>query len=147
MARVDEGCYSFCTLNLDHDGPCVAKEMDYGNARAPGDSMAEVRTKSSTGGEKGVKPQRMDLIPPAALLEIAEHFGKGAVKYADHNYRKGYEWSKSFAALQRHLWAFWDGEDTDAETGSHHLAAVGTHAMMLLTLVRDHPQFDDRYKP
>lgn len=75
--------------------------------------MTEVRTTSSTGGQKGTKLARFDLIPVGPLRELAEHFGKGAAKYDDNQWRKGYEWSKSYAALQRHLNAFWDGEDYD----------------------------------
>lgn len=73
----------------------------------------EVRTTSSTGGEKGVKPQRFDLIPIFALTKLAEHYGAGARKYDDHQWRKGYEYSKSYAALLRHLTAWWGGEDWD----------------------------------
>lgn len=87
----------------------------------PGPSMTtstatgrgEVRTTSVTGGQKGVKLERHDLIPMGPLRELAEHFGKGAQKYDDHQWRKGYEWSKSYSAIQRHLTAFWGGEDYD----------------------------------
>lgn len=106
----------------------------------------EVRTTSSTGGQKGVKPQRYSLLPPEAMNAIAMHFGKGAEKYDDHQWRKGYEWSKSFDAMQRHAWAFWSGEDNDAETGTPHMAAVGFHAMVLLTFMKTHPGHDDRPK-
>lgn len=109
-------------------------------------SDEEVRTTSSTGGQKGVKPQRYSLLPPEAMNAIATHFGKGAEKYDDHQWSKGYEWSKSFDAMQRHAWAFWGGEDNDAETGTPHMAAVGFHAMVLLTFMKTHPGHDDRPK-
>lgn len=75
--------------------------------------MSEVRTTSSTGGQKGTKDERFDLIPTGPLAELARHYGAGAKKYEDHQWRKGYEWSKSYAAIQRHLNAFWGGEDYD----------------------------------
>lgn len=106
----------------------------------------EVRSVSSTGGEKGTKDERFDLLPWGSLAKIARHFGEGAKKYDDHNWRRGYEWSKSFAALQRHLTAFWEGEDIDEETGSPHLAAAGFHILVLLEYMDTHPDFDDRYK-
>lgn len=120
----------------------------YGPDRLADAVTGEVRTVSSTGGEKGVKPERFDLLPTDALALIARHFGVGASKYADHNWRKGYEWSKNYAALQRHLNAYWGGEDVDAETGSLHLAAAGFHVLALLTYATDpfYAQFDDRYK-
>lgn len=73
----------------------------------------EIRSVSSTGAEKGVKLQRFDLIPIGPLTALAEHYGRGAKKYADHNWRKGYEWGKSYSALMRHLTQFWSGEDYD----------------------------------
>jgi hypothetical protein len=74
---------------------------------------AEIRTTSSTGGQKGVKLERFDLIPTMPLVELARHFGRGARKYDLHQWRQGYEWSKSYSALQRHLTAWWSGEEYD----------------------------------
>lgn len=107
--------------------------------------MTEVRTTSSTGGEKGTKPERYDLIPVEALASVARLYGEGAKKYSEHNWRKGYEWSKSYAALQRHANEFWKGVDLDPETGEPHLAAVIFHSLTLITFMDDHPAFDDRY--
>lgn len=106
----------------------------------------EVRSVSATGGEKGVKPARFDLLPTYPLTVLAEHYAKGAAKYDAHNWRRGYAWSNSFAALQRHVWAWWGGEDIDAETGSTHLAAVAFHAFALMQFEHEFPEFDDRYK-
>lgn len=91
-----------------------------------------------TGGAKGSKLARFDLLPYDALTLVAEHFGKGASKYADRNWERGYDWGLSMAALQRHLAAFWSGEDVDEETDSLHLQAVVFHALALLTFqIRD----------
>lgn len=109
--------------------------------------MSEVRSVSATGGEKGTKDERYDLLPAGALAAVARHYGVGAAKYADHNWRRGYEWSKSYAAMQRHAQAFWGGEDIDAETGSPHMAAVAFHALALLTFADEHPSYDDRFRP
>lgn len=75
--------------------------------------MTEVRTTSSSGGQKGVKLARFDLIPVGPLTALAEHFGRGALKYDDNQWRRGYEWSKSYAAVMRHWTKFWGGEDYD----------------------------------
>jgi len=107
--------------------------------------MTEVRTTSSTGGEKGVKPERYDLIPVEAMAKVAQLYGFGAKKYAEHNWRKGYEWSKSYAALQRHSNEFWKGVDLDPETGLPHLAAVVFHSLTLMTFMDEFPQFDNRF--
>lgn len=106
----------------------------------------EIRTISSTGGEKGAKPQRFSLLPVEALEKVAELYGKGAAKYAAHNWRRGYDWSKSYDALMRHANAFWRGEDIDEEMQTPHMAAVAFHALTLLTFMEEQPDFDDRYK-
>lgn len=73
----------------------------------------EVRTTSSTGGQKGVKVERFDLIPMGALTHLARHYGRGALKYDDHQWRNGYEYSKGIAALLRHFTTWIGGEDWD----------------------------------
>ena len=103
---------------------------------------AEVRQTSDSGAQKGSKLARYDMIPADALELVAEHYGKGAEKYPPFdnddgygvldNWRRGYAWSLSFAAMMRHAWAFWRGEDIDPETGSPHLAAIVWHALTLL---------------
>ena len=110
-----------------------------------------------TGAEKGSKMARFDLLPTGPLWELAEHYGKGSRKYADHNWARGYRWSLSYAALMRHLLQFWAGEDYDdhfpecppdctAHTGSKHIIAVAWHAMALAEFMDSHPELDDRRK-
>lgn len=107
----------------------------------------EVRTTDpDTGAAKGVKLARFDLIPARPLWLLAEHYGKGCVKYADRNWEAGYSWSKSFGAMMRHAWAFWRGEDIDPETGSPHMIAVAWHALALVEYATTHPEKDDRPK-
>lgn len=77
------------------------------------DGKSEVRTTSSTGGQKGTKLARYDLIPVHPLRLLAEHYGRGAAKYADNQWRRGYEFSKSIAARTRHFEAWRGGEDFD----------------------------------
>lgn len=115
-------------------------------ARVDKPSSPEVRSVSSTGAEKGTKAERFDLLPAGALSAVARHYAVGAEKYSAHNWRKGYEWSKSYAALQRHANLFWSGQDDDEETGTPHMAAVAFHALSLLTFMVEQPGFDDRYR-
>lgn len=99
---------------------------------------------ASTGGAKGRKPARYELLPWAALDTVAEVYAFGAQKYDDHNWRKGYAWSLSFGALQRHLSAFWEGHDLDDESGLPHLGHAAFHVLALLTYMREHLDGDDR---
>jgi hypothetical protein len=107
----------------------------------------ETRTTSSTGGQKGVKQARYDLIPWDEIDQLAQLYGYGATKYEDRNWEKGYEFSKSYAALLRHLTAWWNGEDVDPEHQLSHMTSVIFHALALMYFLERHPQFDDRPKP
>jgi hypothetical protein len=109
-------------------------------------TTGEVRKVSATGGEKGSKLARFDLLPMEALTTVAQLYGKGAEKYAAHNWRRGYDWSLSYAALQRHATQFWAGEDNDAEMGLPHMASVVFHALALITFMQEQRDFDDRYQ-
>lgn len=111
---------------------------------APVATAETVVENAETGGRKARKLARFDLLPADALRQVAEHYGRGAKKYADRNWELGYDWSLSFGAMQRHLWAFWSGQDVDAETGSHHLAAAAFHCLALLTFADTCPELDDR---
>lgn len=104
----------------------------------------EVRVKSSTGAEKGSKIERYDLIPAEPLRLLAQHYGRGAAKYEDRNWEAGYDWSLSFAALMRHAWAFWGGEDIDPETGTPHIIAAAWHCFALAEYMNTHRDFDNR---
>jgi hypothetical protein len=101
-------------------------------------------TELPSGGVKGVKTARMDLIPFDALWQIALVYGAGAAKYAERNWESGYDWSKSFGALQRHLALFWAGEDNDPETGLPHLAHAGWHCLALMAFSARELGSDDR---
>jgi hypothetical protein len=126
--------------------------MSYPIGRHPNDAgqfgtpIGEVRqVDADTGAEKGAKLARFDLIPTGPLTELAEHFGAGAKKYADNNWRRRYSWSLSYAALQRHAAAFWGGEDLDPETGSKHIIAVAWHAFALAEFMETNREKDDRW--
>ena len=117
----------------------------------------EIRTTSATGGQKGTKIERYDLIPVEPLRLLAELYGKGALKYDDDNWRKGYDWKHSYAALQRHANAFWGGEDIDAcqdncpegcvnHMNLPHTICAAWHAFTLTEFMREHPEFDNRHK-
>lgn len=96
------------------------------------DKAGEIRvTDPLTGGQKGSKLARFSLIPADWLWALAEHYGIGAQKYEDNNWRKSYKWSLSLDAHSRHLSQWLQGEKTDAETGSHHLIAAAWHLIAL----------------
>lgn len=101
-------------------------------------------TDSKTGGQKGQKIERFDLIPIEPLIELATLYGKGAIKYSDDNWRKGYSWLLSVGAMLRHLSLFLLGESKDTETGCHHLASVAWHCFTLQWFELHKQGTDDR---
>ena len=121
----------------------------------PQSNYDEVRVVDpQTGGEKGSKLAKFSLIPAKFLWDLAEHYGKGMVKYAARNWQRGYLWSLSVDAHDRH-WNLWlQGEDYDVcheicaadckeHTGSHHLVAAVWHLIALWWFQRNSKGTDD----
>jgi nucleoside 2-deoxyribosyltransferase len=106
----------------------------------------EVRiTDPETGGQKGQKLAQLGAMDPRAIMRVAEAAGFGTKKYERYNFAKGYAWSLSYDALQRHLHAFWAGEDRDSESGLYHLAHAGWHVLTLLSFLGHGSGTDDRF--
>lgn len=88
----------------------------------------------------GAKKAPLHLVPPAAVIGMADGLAVGAVKYGAYNWREQpIEVMTYVAAAQRHLYAFTDGqdysEDTEAVLGHavHHI----DHALAGLAILRD----------
>lgn len=84
------------------------------------------------------------LLPGDAVEEIVKVLDFGQKKYAPRNWEKGMSWSRVFSALMRHMWAWWEGEDTDKETGLSHLAHAGCCILFLLSFEKRKTGTDDR---
>ena len=87
---------------------------------------------------------RFDLIAPEFLEELSKVITFGALKYDARNWEKGMSWGRVFAALMRHLWAWWGGEAKDPETGFSHLAHAAANIMFLVAFERRQIGDDDR---
>jgi hypothetical protein len=87
---------------------------------------------------------RFDLLPPKAIEALAEVYTMGAVKYPARNWEAGIEYGRVYAAVQRHLHAFWSGQDLDEESALPHLAHAMWGMATLLEFGRTHPELDDR---
>lgn len=94
----------------------------------------------------GDKPP-MNLLSREALEQTAMVMAFGKEKYAAHNWRKGFAWSRPLSAAIRHIMAFNDGEDKDPESGLSHLAHAACCIMFLLEFEKTHKHLDDRFKP
>ena len=91
----------------------------------------------------------MECLPPLWKELLARHMEYGAfykkpAPYGLGNWEKGGKVSLLLAALERHVLAFQQGETVDAESGSHHLVAAATNALMVVSLMASGKAEDDR---
>ncbi len=89
---------------------------------------------------------RYDLIPPEILEALAYILTVGAKKYDDRNWENGMAWGRVFAALMRHMWAWWRGCGPDEETGNSHLWHAACCIAFLVTYEMRGIGQDDRPK-
>ena len=76
----------------------------------------------------------LHLVPPSAKHYLAMALADGAKKYGPYNWRDAAISISTYkAALERHMDAFWDGEDLAEDSGIHHVA----HAMACCALILD----------
>ena len=90
---------------------------------------------AKTGGRKFDSGKlQYGLIPPLALKATVDVLTFGAEKYEPGNWRRVPDAERRyFDALQRHLWAWKEGEKKDKESGRNHLA----HAMCCLMFLAE----------
>lgn len=135
-------------LNLFWEGDDVDPETGYLRLVLVAFQAMELLAQETQHGTQRVETEdgiyRFDHMPSEPLRLLAQHYGRGALKYDDDNWQKGYDWRLSFAALNRHLWQHQSGQFLDEETGSPHLVAVVWHAITLLWFYENRPEFDTR---
>lgn len=89
----------------------------------------------------------LGLIPYESLQGTAQVLAFGAKKYAAHNWRGGFEWSRLIDAAMRHLHAFNAGEDLDLESGLSHADHAACCIAFLQAHIKSGLGTDNRYKP
>lgn len=92
------------------------------------------------------KKPDLSLIPYIALVKEAEALMVGEKKYGRYNYTKGHKASQLISAAIRHLSAWNEGQEFDAEDGQHHLGAARACLAMALRQQELGTLVDDRYK-
>lgn len=82
----------------------------------------------------GIKKAPMSVVPATVMMEVSIGMMEGALKYGRHNYRvAGIRFSVYYDAALRHLTDWWEGQDTDPESGLSHV----TKAICSLVVLRD----------
>ena len=97
------------------------------------------------GRKYDAEKEMLDLLPSEAMLALGKVYTFGAKKYSAHNWRAGIAWSRIWAAILRHGFKFWAGEDIDPESGLSHVDHMAWNAIALAQYFRDRRNFDDRY--
>lgn len=92
------------------------------------------------------KPKISDT-PTIGIREMGRVFSMGAGKYGRFNWREHtVSSSVYYDAAWRHLSAWFEGQDTDPESGLHHLA----HVMACMSIIMDaeaHGKLNDNRPP
>jgi len=101
--------------------------------------LSDVKTdedKSTSIGRKFDEDKlQYGLLPPLALKATVDVLSFGTKKYERDNWKYVPDAKRRyFDALQRHLWAWKEGEQIDSESGKHHLA----HALCCLHFLFEH---------
>ena len=111
--------------------------------------LTNISTDKSTGTALKFDQDKLPLhlLSTEAMNQTAAVLAFGAQKYAEHNWRKGFVWSRPLSAAMRHITAFNNGEDRDPESGLSHLAHAACCIMFLLEFEKTSKHLDDRYKP
>lgn len=92
--------------------------------------------------DKGKDPWH--LVPFDAVRGIVSVLAFGARKYAPRNWENGMDWSRCYSALLRHLFAWWNKEGTDPDTGYSHLWHAGCCILFLIAYELRGTGKDDR---
>jgi hypothetical protein len=74
---------------------------------------------------------------PHIIIELGNIAEFGVKKYAEHNWRKGFKYSRLFDAAIRHYLFHKDGELLDPETGRYHIA----HCLWNILALIEHVDF------
>ena len=88
-------------------------------------------------------------VPPVALFALGAAMEEGEKKYGLYNWRAtNATASVFFDAIQRHIWAWWNGKDTTEDSGGRvsHLGAVMASCAILLDAEQCGVLNDDRNK-
>lgn len=82
----------------------------------------------------GIKRVPFSTVPAPVVAEVGLAMLEGAIKYGRHNYRAiGVRSSVYYDAALRHLTAWWEGQDTDPDSGLPHIIK----ALACLFVLRD----------
>lgn len=93
----------------------------------------------------GTRKAPMSTVSAPVMAEVGVAMLEGACKYGRHNYRAvGVRGSVYFDATLRHLFSWWEGEDTDPDSGMSHITKAITSLVVLRDAMLQGKMTDDR---
>lgn len=81
---------------------------------------------------------RCDLLPAVAILRLAKHFERGAIKYSDRNWEKGIPLHSFIDSAIRHTMKYLDGQHDE-----DHLCAAAWNLICAMWTEEKHPELND----
>lgn len=140
---IEDDCFTCAhRATLSNTGPCLNCDGESAWVRLPTTPTPADHTARAFHMLKATNPKDaigtskapMSTVPAAVLAEVGVAMLEGASKYGRHNYRAaGVRSSVYYDATMRHLMAWWEGEDTDPDSGMSHI----TKAITSLVVLRD----------
>lgn len=108
------------------------------------DRLVDTNPKTAVGRSK----PDVSLVPPVAVLHMADAFMDGAGKYGPYNWREKTVSLRTYiAAAMRHLQQFLDGETVASDSRVHHLGHVEACCAIMLDAISVGNAIDDRPLP
>jgi hypothetical protein len=155
MTHLSESPTPWCEFHqrhaCPHHGTTVVEEMK------PDPHYCKLHKHSGCICERGEDPTNpkdrigvtkvpmLSVVPAASLIHEALAMRNGAKKYGAYNWRSKEVRASVYAdAMMRHLMDYWDGDNTDAESGCHPLAHAKACAGIILDALETGNLVDDR---
>lgn len=111
----------------------------------PGESIEDqdVNRHFASGAQRdtGTGKLRMSLVPQQELNRAMLRYLTGAEKYGENNWMKGMPLSVYYDSMQRHLSAWWSGDDSE-----DHAAAIVWNMLCAMWTETNLKELDDRNK-
>ncbi len=103
--------------------------------------MSEKRENFKTGAVRcKLDTVRYDLISPQGLRRLAETYAEGAMKYTEHNWRKGIPYSNLINHMLQHINLYLAGDRTE-----DHLAHAAFGLFAIMEFEETRPELNDLF--
>ena len=126
--------------NLDMSHEAALREVKMTGATFDGEKFGKPFEVHQTGAIRSCDADdvRFDLVPQIMLERVAKVMAKGAIKYGEYNWTKGFKWSSVLNHLARHLYLYLIGDTTE-----DHLAHMVCNLGFLMEYEVSHPELND----